>query len=382
MWESSEVRVCHAVFSSPGSPLAGGGQWSVHHLANAMAETGNDVHVIYSRRRGDNAVSGARYTMHFARYRGVQHVPCDFVGQAAQLAQLLRRERFDAVFAHGENALLFPSLCVRGGAELVAVFHAVRLPGPPGFAALRSPQRIWRDLDHLMLHRVIARSDRVAAYSEHARALVENGLGAACPPVQLIRPGVDPAWWRIERIAPAAGAPLRLLFWGRLARVKGVKHLLAALPRIASRVGDVSLDIVGTGADEHELRRQALRAPPCARVRFHGVGRAEEIQRLCRAADVAVFPTLDESFGQAIAQGLASGVPVVSTTAGAVPELLGHGRWGELVAPEDPQALADGVLRVATNAAASTARAAAARDHVRSTFRWDRAASLLLAGRP
>lgn len=316
------------------------------------------------------------YTAHHVAYRGAGDVPLDFLGQARMLASLMRKVRFDRVYAHAENGLLMAPLCRRAAVPFHVVFHATWLP-----------DTIWRrhvlrEMDYHMLRSVVRSAARIAVFSEFSRSTVRASLGATCPPITVVPPGLADAWLTAPRPVRVARGPLRLLTWGRLASVKGVRHLLAALalPDV-DRLGRVELDIVGDGPELPRLRRQARELPPDVGVRFHGTLATPAIVELCAAADVAVFPTLRESFGLVVAEALAAGVPVVASAVGSVPEVLGDGRWGRLVAPAQPAALLAEITVTAYKLSGLQARADEAREHALSRYRWDAcAASLLGAG--
>ena len=95
-----------------------------------------------------------------------------------------------------------------------------------------------------------------------------------------------------------------------------------------------------------------------------------ELARLYRSAEAFVFPSLFEGFGLPVVEAMASGTPVVTTTAGSLPEVAGDAAI--LVPPGDPAALAEGIERALTDPSAW--RAAGLTNAAR--FRWD-----ALAGR-
>ena len=304
-------------------------------------------------------------------------MPLDFAAQACRLAVELRRGPPDVVFAHGENALLFAPLCRRAGTLLCVVFHALRLPPRSAIGTgSHNPRGVLADIDHHMLRSVISQSDAVIAFSDHSRSVVAGALGPRTPPILRVRPGLDAIWTAPAPAVPGPPGRLRLLHWGRLVPVKGVSDLLTAVGLLAAEF-DVELDVYGTGPQEPVLRATAESLPSRARVTFHGVATGAEIRAACARADLAVFPTLDESYGIAIAEALAAGIPLVATTAGAVPELLGHGRFGTLVEPGRPEALARAVADTYRHPEGAARRAAAAREHARA-WTWDAAAEASL----
>jgi len=122
---------------------------------------------------------------------------------------------------------------------------------------------------------------------------------------------------------------------------KGHRFLISALqdPRLA----DARLVIVGDGPQDKVLRAQA--EPFGDRVVF--AGQQNDVAPWLQSFDVFALPsTGNEGVPQALLQAMATGLPVVSTPVGAIPELVTDGETGLLVPPEDPSALAAALVRL------------------------------------
>lgn len=148
-------------------------------------------------------------------------------------------------------------------------------------------------------------------------AVIANAVAVPpAPPARAFRPG---------------GA-LRLLFLGRLHPKKGVEALLDAL---AGLPGHVTLAIAGQGAPAYEatLAARAARLGLDGRVRFLGQCDGAAKLRALAEADAFVLPTQSENFGIAIAEALAAGLPVITTTAAPWAGLATQG-CGWWIAPE------------------------------------------------
>ena len=85
-------------------------------------------------------------------------------------------------------------------------------------------------------------------------------------------------------------------------------------------------------------------------------------------------PSLSESFGMSIAEGLAAGLPVVASNVGGVPEIIQDGETGILVQPRDPEAIASGVASLLEDREHAASMAARGRDRIREMFSPDRCA--------
>ncbi|TMQ89175.1 glycosyltransferase family 1 protein, partial [Actinomadura soli] len=133
------------------------------------------------------------------------------------------------------------------------------------------------------------------------------------------RPADDTGSVRGHRPEPAGS--FRLVLLGRLSREKRPELALTTVRELRRRGVPVQLDVVGSGPLHAALRSLAIReALP---VRFHGhVHRREDVVRRLAAADVALATCPVESFGLAVLEALACGVPVVAADRGAARELL------------------------------------------------------------
>ena len=110
------------------------------------------------------------------------------------------------------------------------------------------------------------------------------------------------------------------------------------------------------------------------RVHFTGKIGPKELVRLYCGAEVAVVPSLYEGFGFPAAEAMACELPVVATTAGALPEVVGSDGAGVLVPPRDPPALARAIRRLLENPALRHDMGQAARRRVMDLFTWEKAA--------
>ena len=168
--------------------------------------------------------------------------------------------------------------------------------------------------------------------------------------------GIDPArigrWDRgvdVERFDPAnhrggwLPGDLNVLYAGRLTKEKGVALLADAF--LAAKAGDPRLHLVLAGGGPEE---EALRERLGADATFLGWLEGEELARAYASADLFLFASRTDTFGQVILEAQASGLPVVAVAEGGPLSLIEHGRSG-LLCPPEPRALADAVGRLASS---------------------------------
>ena len=156
--------------------------------------------------------------------------------------------------------------------------------------------------------------------------------------------GVDVDRYRPVRRQPPAGR-LRVGFVGRLNAHKGVDVLLDAL----ALDGRLDADVYGAGPEAAALEARAAELGLGDRVTFHGFADESTLPRVFPTFDVLAVPSLQvpgwvEQFGRVVVEGQASGVPVVASATGALPEVVGDA--GILVPPRDPGALCAAMVRL------------------------------------
>jgi glycosyltransferase involved in cell wall biosynthesis len=141
-----------------------------------------------------------------------------------------------------------------------------------------------------------------------------------------------------ERLAP--DAEVILMYVGRIAPEKRIDLLLEAFPLIRSRASRrIALVLVGGGPALDALRRRAPEG-----VHFTGYRQGEELAHHFASADVFLFPSDTETFGQVVTEAMASGLPVVAAGRGGVLDTVIPGETGLLFEPGDLRGLADAAL--------------------------------------
>lgn len=130
---------------------------------------------------------------------------------------------------------------------------------------------------------------------------------------------------------------------GRFFEQKGYPNLVEAVSRLDS--GD-TIWVIGHGERRKQIEEQVRRRGLEDRIEFLGV--VDDVSEYMRAADGYVLPSRWEGFPIVLLEAQASGLPVVATAVGGVPELVSDGETGFLVPPDDPDALADRLDTVST----------------------------------
>jgi glycosyltransferase involved in cell wall biosynthesis len=158
--------------------------------------------------------------------------------------------------------------------------------------------------------------------------------------VHVLAPPVPPAIGHAPR---RRGMPLRVIYAGRLERLKGVHLLFDAVHVAASRLGlPIELRIAGDGPLRPLLEEQSRGASGAVRMILHGWQTTSQRDALLASADLLVVPSLwPEPFGLAGLEAARFGVPAVAFVSGGVPEWLQHGVNGLIAIDRTTQALGE-----------------------------------------
>ncbi len=221
--------------------------------------------------------------------------------------------------------------------------------------------------------RVLPAADLFLPATERAAATLRLE-GAAPDRIEVCPPGIDVQ--RFAAAADGASAPSEHLVVsaGRLVWEKGHQDVLRAAATVARGLDGTSpattlrVLVIGSGPEERRLRRHAAELGIGELVTFRAAVPYDEMPGVYARASALVLASLErpgweEQFGMVLAEAMAAGLAVITTTSGAIPEVVG-GDPAVLVAPGDWPALA-AALRERVLAAPPGARAVWAPDRVR-----------------
>jgi glycosyltransferase involved in cell wall biosynthesis len=219
----------------------------------------------------------------------------------------------------------------------------------------------------------LAAAARVVVTSESTARIVTADYGVPCHRISVVRPGNDP-------VPPAPGNKdglVRLLSVGSVVPVKGYDLLVAALARVTDMPWRLTIagDRTRNAATAAQLDADIAAYGLGDRVAVLGAVSPEDIIELYLASDVFVLASRFEGYGMALTEAVAHGLPVVSTTAGAIPDTVPAGT-GLLIPPDDVAALAEALRRLIGDSAERRRLAANARSAAAQLPTWQASARL------
>ena len=165
-----------------------------------------------------------------------------------------------------------------------------------------------------------------------------------------------------------------ILFMGRLVYEKGVQNLIAAMPKVLASYHDAKLVIAGKGGMLDELRAQADYLGISNKVYFAGYMNGKDVERMYKAADIAVFPSTYEPFGIVALEAMLAGIPVVVSDVGGLNEIVDHGVNGMKSYAGNPNSLADSILSLLYNPQLCANVVKQAKLDVKNKYNWTKIA--------
>ena len=218
---------------------------------------------------------------------------------------------------------------------------------------------------------VARRLDRVLTSSEASARQIVQDFGVQPDRIRNVRNGLD-----VDLFSPNADtkrSETNLLCVGRSADPnKGIRNLIQSLARLPAQI---TLTLVDDDSPENQVRRWAREVGVEDRLQLTGRVDAGELVELYRRAAIVVVPSRYEGFGLPAVEAMACETPVVATSAGALPEVIGLTGGGVLTERDDPDAMAATIRSLLENTEARALLAKRGRERVVEKLSWTRIAT-------
>jgi len=292
-----------------------------------------------------------------------------FVLMALELARICRAQGLTHMHVHScANFALIAAMCHR----IAGIPYSLVLHGPLVDYGPDQPVK-WQGADFVFI------------ITETLRAQVEKVMPQMMDKVRVVPMGVNTDHFAPPDTPRATGTGSFTWFCcARLNRVKGHDTLIQAAtilrrdrPDLAFRIRIAGEDEQGGSGYHRELDRLIARQDAGALVDLLGPVTQEGVRAELHAADGFVLASRHEPLGVAYMEAMACELPVIGTDAGGVRELVTDGQDGLLVAPDNPQALADAMARLMQDPASCRRMGQAARRRILADFSARRSADAL-----
>ncbi len=369
-------------------PISGGTGAYVFYLSHFLQQMGHNVHVVArDKQDSEGTVNGIK--VHYIT--GVGNALTRYwkfaLSASKKIKELNEEIGFDIIHA---NLPLVPNFAIpKDAAEaIVCAVHSTwkgeaivtKKDNPkelnPNEKAMLRFNSVLRSYEKKLMNR----SDALIAVSKYTVNELTDLYGISTDKIHVIYNGVD-----IEKFKPRSNkTELRkqfglepdkkiVLFVGRLYHRKGLEPLLRSIPPVLEQFENVTFAISGTGFKEKEesLRKLAKKLNIENVVNFLGYVPDEKLPELYSASDIFVLPAIYENFPFAILEAQSTGLPVVSTNVGGIPEFLEDGKNGFVIEPGDEPELTKKLLRLLQNPDLAKKMGDLGRQLIEKNLSWD-----------
>ncbi|MCP4370831.1 MAG: glycosyltransferase family 4 protein [Deltaproteobacteria bacterium] len=242
---------------------------------------------------------------------------------------------------------------------IAAVRLAKMLKLPSGFWAIGSDVNDFANynrINHYLSKKCIEGCDIVFAESEDLAVKVRS-FSQKSVPVKTFYKGIDVSNFQNMPPRNALVNKLQLdpgkkyiLFAGRVIYDKGIYELAQAFSRIAKRYQSLDLIIIGEEIEKEKLKAKLENYGIMNRVIFKGTVQFKDVASYMRISDLLVLPSWAEGLPNVVMEAMATGLPVVATNVGGIPEVLENEVTGLSVPAKNDEKLAEALIRMIEDA--------------------------------
>lgn len=228
-----------------------------------------------------------------------------------------------------------------------------------------------------LLSSKVQRASFVACVSDYTRSQLMRIVGdpELWPNIHVLRCGIDLAAFGF---APGAvGRPVRIMVTARVVAEKGLGVLLDAVAQLRRDGLETEVTIIGDGPARSELSAYGNELGLIGHVSWLGLQPPTEVRAWLRKTDIFCLPSFAEGLPVVIMEAMATGVPVVTTYLGGIPELVESGVTGLVVPAARSDLLADALRSLSTESSTRTEIIKAARARVEQMHDVQRSAATL-----
>jgi glycosyltransferase involved in cell wall biosynthesis len=368
-------------------PISGGTGAYVYYLSHSLQKLGHNVHVVArDQQDSERTINGIQ--VHYIKGVGNALTRYWRFARSAskRIKELNKQNGFDIIHS---NLPLVPSFAIpkNSAKAIVCAVHST-WKGEAIVTKRDNPKELNPNEKSMLRFnfvlrsyekKLMKRSDALIAVSKYTVNELTELYGIDKNKIHVIYNGVD-----IERFKPRPNrAEIRrefglekdkkvVLFVGRLYHRKGIETLLRSVPPVLKEFSNVKFVISGTGFKQKEesLRKLAKELDIEDHVKFLGYVPDEKLPLLYSASDIFVLPAIYENFPFAILEAQATGLPVISTKVGGIPEFLVDNQNGFVIEPRDPTQLTQRLLTLLQDAKLAKEMGDRGRKLIEEKFDW------------
>ena len=368
-------------------PISGGTGAYVYYLSRQLQKLGHNVHIITRHNvNSTEIVDGVNIT--YIKCEGNPVTKYWGFARSAfkKLEELNKKFAFDIIHA---NLPLVPNFAIpeESANVLISTVHSTwkgeaEAIKHEGLRRLNTNEKFMLRFNSLLKSsekKLMTRSDALIAVSKYTKKELTEFYDVDEEKIHVIYNGVDVQKFKPNRDKAGLRRELGLdekqkiiLYVGRLYQRKGLTTLLQSIPKVIQNFRNVKIVISGEGfkQNEEKLTRLAEKLNIENSVSFVGYFPDEKLPDLYAASDIFVLPALYENFPFAILEAQSTGLPVISTKVGGIPELVTDSKNGLLVDPANSEQLTEGIMTLLQNPEFAEELGKRGRRLVEEKFSW------------
>jgi len=341
------MRIARFVTAFPARPELGGGITpNIYHLSTQEIDAGHETAIFTF----DDGPIGRSEVDGIPVYR-IRKPPTTRILLGRELLSTIRSNHFEPDIVHSMNAMplgwLFRESNSMNARFVLSIHTPVFLRELPSLSVSYLQKREYE----LLLARLAKKVDLNIAVSRFVRRQLV-AIGVPRERIRVIPSGTDVAFFRSRSTAKDRGAKegYEILYVGRIAKIKGLVYLIRAMD-IVRRWGysEIKLKLLGGQPEDDDyarvsksidalsLRQQITIQPPVPYWRT---------PRHYGSADCLVLPSVNEPLGKVTLEAMASGIPVLASNSGGIPDVVRDRKNGLLFESGNPMAIARSIVEL------------------------------------
>jgi len=324
---------------------------SVHLVrwATGLSAHGYDISVITL---GDDSIDGVNtINLPLGKSRN-----SGYLKHLVKVKKLIKELKPDLIHAHYSTGFGLWAYFSKFHPYIVSVWGSDIVSFPDNFVKRIMLKKILSSADAVTATGLYLKEKTIQLYPSLESKITVIPFGAEIPPEINKR--------KDDRI-------VRLVYIKGHKKIYGPDILLNAMQKVREVNPKVHLTIAGFGPMTDDLKLQSKQLGLEEYVDFCGFIEHEQISSFLADFDIMVMPSLEESFGVAVLEASAAGLPVIASDVGGVPEVLIHEQTGLLIPSGDTDKLSEAIIRLAENADLRNSMGVAGRKMVEEKYQWE-----------
>jgi len=349
----------------------GGGLIATHNFCNYLTDLGHEVFCVFIKSKEGKTSEPPHFK---DRKYNAFWIETGFFSQYFALARFFKKkikeEKIDVLISTGGESFLLSLFSTKKNFLHIAFHYGSNFIKKKDLLLnikdifLKPGRWIWR-LDYCLEREILKRADFVYCVSNTQKKMISKEWKISEKKMRVVYPGVD-----VKKFSLSNFEEKRIIYCGGLLPNKGINILFSALPLIIKKHANLVVDILGDG-NWQEYKRKARVLGIDKNIVYHGHVEHDKISHYFQKAYLLVAPTKHESFGLALIEAMASGLPVVSTFETVVPEVVQDKITGFLVPWADHKKLAEAIIFLLDSPEIAKKMGRAGRMQVEEKFRWE-----------